>query len=115
MKSEFHALRVIGNAIMLKRRRSPWFELADRQHGTGERTWLQMSLYSVLVCTRGASGAVRSWSTAWSLLEPRLLTPVSTGRTCSSPLAVRPYGTGMPDTSPARHSPAPSDGTALAS
>ena len=65
-------------------------------------------------CTRGASGAATSWSTAWSRRVPRWPTRVSSGPACSSSPAATPCATGTPATSRGPRSPRRSGGAARA-
>ena len=66
-------------------------------------------------CTRGASGAAPSSSTACTPPAPRSPTPASPGPTSTWSSAARPSATATPATSPARPSPRRSAGTAPAS
>ena len=69
---------------------------------------------SVSACTRGASGAATSPSTAWSPPAPRSPTPASRGPTSSTSPAPTRSATATPASSPARRSRRSSAGPACA-
>ena len=70
---------------------------------------------SASACTRGASGAATSPSTAWSRPGPRSPTPASPGATSSTSPGPTPSATGTRASSPARRSPRSWAGPACAS